>query len=114
VSTDLQTIKQELDKLRTALSAAKLRRDEVMAGLSVNYGYKSAAAAAKEQKKLREQTIPTLTKKRDGFISKAEEVLNGLNTGAGPGAGTGAQAGPAGAGQPGGLQKGRTLLGRRG
>jgi hypothetical protein len=96
---DLQRTKQELDRLRTNLSAAMMRRDEVMAGLQQNYGFDTAKAAEAEQKKLREKTIPTMEKKRDGFIAKAEDIINGLNTETGPGA--------AGAGQ------GRTVVGRK-
>lgn len=93
MSTELQKVKQQLDLLKTNLSAAIMRRDEVMSGLQQNYGFETAQAAAKEQKKLREKTIPTLQKKRDGFVARAEGILNGLNTGADTGGNTAAQAG---------------------
>jgi hypothetical protein len=85
-----------------------MRRDEVMAGLQNTYGFKTTKAAATEQQRLREKTIPTMEKKRDGFVAKAQEVINGLNTETRPGAST-APTGPG----PGGAGQSRTVVGRK-
>lgn len=102
MSTDLQQIKAELDRLKTTLSAAVMRRDEVMAGLGKTYGFETTKAAAAEQKKLREKTIPAMERKRDDLVAKAEGILNGINTAE-------TENGPGG----GGLPQGRTVVGRQ-
>jgi hypothetical protein len=92
-----------------------MRRDEVVAALQKNYGFNTAKDAEVEQKKLRDETIPTMEKKRDGFIAKAQEVINGLNTQAVPGGNSRAaeQTGLSGGADPGGLPQGRTVVGRK-
>lgn len=110
---ELQRIKGELDQLKAQLGAAQIRKNEVMGALKNTYGVATAKEAQTEHTKLTGKTIPTMERKRDGLVSKAQEVLSGINTQAGAGGHTGAQGGPAGPANTTGPAEGRTLVGKK-